>query len=76
MKRQGGMLWGAQGQFWQGQAGLCGVRGDIYRTLARNCELSIMGHRPFQTVALYCQMQASSCDMQRHFCQMLATFLK
>ncbi len=62
-------------QFWEAQAGLCDARANIYRTAARNCQLSFMGYRPFEGGALYCQMQAASCDMQKQFCRILAALL-
>lgn len=76
MNQIGMELWRGQGQFWKTQAGLCALRRDIYRTIARNCELSLLGTRPLQAVGLYCWMQAGSCDMQGHFCRMLARLLK
>jgi len=75
MNLTGMRLWFGQSQFWETQAALCGVRRDIYRTLARNCELPFLGSRPLQGIALYCQMQAGSCELQGHFCRMLATLL-
>lgn len=48
--------WVTQGRFWETQAKLCGVRRDIYRTLARSCERN----HPLQGVALYYHMQAGT----------------
>jgi hypothetical protein len=72
MKRSSVAWWCAVGQFWAAQAGLCSVRRDFYRMLARNSTVPIMGQRPLESVSLYCQMQAHSCDTQGHLCRMMA----
>lgn len=75
MNQIGMDFWRAQARLWKAQAELCALRRDIYRMAARNCELPLLGIRPLQGAAVYCQMQAGSCEMQEHFCRMLASLL-